>query len=90
MHNSSRHQHNASIATPANSNNAAEADSNPLQNALMDQIKNMIKNGNKHFEKEAEREQMVEEMRNFLQNMANSYGEMPKQYDTTSIFNQMI
>ena len=56
----------------------------------MDQIKSMIKNGNKHFEKEAEREQMVEEMRNFLQNMANSYGEMPKQYDTTSIFNQMI
>ena len=33
---------------------------------------------------------MLNEMRDFLSNMANSYGEMPKQFDTTSIFNQMI
>ena len=47
----------------------------------------MIKNGKKHFGKDAEKEKMLNEMRDFLSNMANSYGEMPKQFDTTSIFN---
>lgn len=62
----------------------------PFQNVLMEQIKSMIKNGKKHFDKDTEKEHMLEDLRDVLTNMANSAGEMPASYDTTTLFNQMI
>lgn len=50
----------------------------------------MIKNGKKHFDKDTEKEHMLEDLRDVLTNMANSAGEMPASYDTTTLFNQMI
>ena len=59
----------------------------PLQDVLMEQIKSMIKNGKKHFDKDTEKEQMLENLRDFLMHTANSAGEMPAAYDTSTVFN---
>ena len=50
----------------------------------------MIKNGKKHLGEDQEREQAVSTLRDFLLNMTNQLGELPKAYDSTTIFNHMI